>query len=117
MWDWLWKRRSSKLLSVDEVAGLAAAPVQLVGHSDQQWRGERSLLDALDKADAPVRSSCRSGNCGACLAYLESGEVGYTKEVTFPLETGEVLMCSCVPLSALRIRLPDKPVGVRRRKS
>lgn len=77
--------------------------------------GERSLLDALDKADAPVRSSCRSGNCGACLAYLETGEVGYTKEVTFPLEAGEVLMCSCVPLSAIRIRLPDKPVGARRR--
>lgn len=115
MWDWLWKRRQTQRLSVNDLAALPPAQVQLQGHPDQRWQGERSLLDALDKADAPVRSSCRSGNCGACLAYLESGEVGYTKEVTFPLESGEILMCSCVPLSALLIRLPDKPVGARRR--
>lgn len=115
MWDWLWKRGQSSLLSAQALQGLPPALIQLQGHPDQRWQGERSLLDALDKADAPVRSSCRSGNCGACLAYLETGEVGYTKEVTFPLEAGEVLMCSCVPLSAIRIRLPDKPVGARRR--
>ncbi|HQR81935.1 MAG: hypothetical protein B7Z05_03440 [Thiotrichales bacterium 32-46-8] len=115
MWDWLWKRGQSSYLSPQALQGLPPALIQLQGHPDQRWQGERSLLDALDKADAPVRSSCRSGNCGACLAYLETGEVGYTKEVTFPLEAGEVLMCSCVPLSAIRIRLPDKPVGARRR--
>ena len=116
MWDWLWKRRPSKCLSVQELQALAPALVQLQGHPDQHWQGEHSLLDALDKADAPVRSSCRSGNCGACIAYLESGEVGYTKEVTFPLEAGEILMCSCVPLTTMLIRLPDKPVGARRSK-
>lgn len=116
MLEWLWKSRSSKLLSSDEVAKLAGVAVELVGHPHQRWSGERSLLDALDKADAPVRSSCRSGNCGACLAYLESGEVGYTKETSFPLESEEILMCSCVPLTPIRIRLPEKPVGARRRK-
>lgn len=115
MLEWLWKRPSSKRLSLAEIARLPAAQVQLVGHVDQHWRSERSLLDALDRADAPVRSSCRSGNCGACLAYLEVGEVGYTKETSFPLETGEILMCSCVPVSNIRIRLPDKSVGARRR--
>lgn len=115
MWDWLWKRRSTKLLSQNEVAKLSQSVVQLVGHTDQHWCGERSLLDALDRADAPVRSSCRSGNCGACMAYLEGGEVGYTKETSFPLEQGEILMCSCVPLTPIRICLPDKPVGARHR--
>jgi len=115
MWDWLWKRGQSKSLSPQALQGLPPALVHLQGHLDQRWQGERSLLDALDKADAPVRSSCRSGNCGACVAYLEAGEVGYTKEVTFPLEAREILMCSCVPLSTIRIRLPDKPVGARRK--
>ena len=116
MLDWLFKRRSSKLISVQALESLPTALIQLQGHPDQHWRGERSVLDALDKADAPVRSSCRSGNCGACVAYLQSGDVGYTKEVTFPLELGELLMCSCVPLTPLSIRLPEKPVGTRGRR-
>jgi ferredoxin len=116
MWNWLWKGRQTKQLSLQDQDALPAALVRVEGFSDQSWQGERSLLDALDRANVPVRSSCRSGNCGACLAYLKAGKVAYTKEVTFPLEVGEILMCSCVPLSALTICLPDKPVGTDRRR-
>lgn len=114
MLSWLKSLKKAKILSSGDVASLPAAQVHVAAYAPQAWRGEASLLLALDKGEVPVRSSCRSGNCGTCVAYLKSGEVGYTKEITFPLEEGEILMCSCVPKSDLYLELPAKPVGSRR---
>lgn len=116
MFAWLTKGRKLRQLSATEIAQLSPVRIQLAGYPVQHWQKEGSLLAALDKSEVPVRSSCRSGNCGTCVAYLKAGEVGYVKEVSFPLEGDEILMCSCVPLSDLQLVLPDKPVGPRRRK-
>lgn len=115
MLSWLKSFKKAKILSADEMARLSPVQVYIATYAPQRWTNEASLLLALDRGEVPVRSSCRSGNCGTCVAYLKSGEVGYTKEITFPLEGDEILMCSCVPKSDLHLELPAKPV-IRRKK-
>lgn len=117
MFAWLLGDKKPKMLTRAQVEDLPAAEVWVEGKGRARWQGQHSLLDALDEAGMAVRSSCRSGNCGACLAYLDAGEVAYVKEPGFPLEAGECLMCSCVPLSPVRLRLPASQVPPRRRKS
>lgn len=116
MLGWLFGDKKPRLLSVQDQAVLPVAAVTVEGHGQMNWAHHRSLLEALEDGQVPVRSSCRSGNCGACLAYLRAGAVGYTKEPNFPLEAGEVLMCSCVPQGAVSLALPAQPVGARRRR-
>lgn len=117
MFDWLFLKSKPRILSLQEQKALPIAKIALHGQSPVYWQHEPSLLDALDKAGLTVRSSCRSGNCGACIAYLLEGEVGYTKEPNFPLESGEILMCSCVPVKDSLVGLLLQPVLPRRRRS
>jgi ferredoxin len=117
VFDWLLGKKKVKLLSAQDTNKLLKASIKVDGQGLYVWQHERSLLDVLDKAGLPVRSSCRNGNCGACIAYLLDGEVGYTKEANFPLESGELLMCSCVPIGDIRVSLLSQPVSPRRRLS
>jgi ferredoxin len=116
MFDWLMGKKRAKVLSLQDQNQLPMANIQVDGYGTCTWQHERSVLDVLDKAGLPVRSSCRSGNCGACVAYLLGGEVGYTKEINFPLESGEILMCSCLPNGTIRVGLLSQPVSPRRRR-
>lgn len=115
MLDWLFGSKKPRILSLQDQQALAVAHIKVDGQGEYQWAHHRSVLDVLDTAGLPVRSSCRSGNCGACVAYLLDGEVGYTKEANFPLESGEVLMCSCVPTGNIRVGLLSQQVSPRRR--
>jgi ferredoxin len=116
VFDWLLGKKKVKLLSAQDTNKLLKASIKVDGQGLYVWQHERSLLDVLDKAGLPVRSSCRNGNCGACIAYLIKGEVGYVKTVHFPLEKNELLMCSCVPIGDIEIALPLHPIDPRKRK-
>jgi ferredoxin len=115
MLDWLLGKKKANVLSLQDQHKLPIANIKVDGQASYAWQHERSVLEVLDKAGLPVRSSCRSGNCGACVAYLLDGEVGYTKTPNFPLESGEILMCSCFPVSDIRVGLLSQPVSPRRR--
>jgi len=117
MLEWLLGKKKPAMLSLQDQQKLAVAKISVDGRGEYHWVHQRSVLDVLDAAGLPVRSSCRSGNCGACVAYLLDGEVGYTKETNFPLESGEILMCSCVPVGNIRVGLLSQPVSPRRRRS
>lgn len=116
MFDWLFGKAKITYLSADEQSHLSSAHIHVVGHALQHWQGEASILVALDRSEIPVRSSCRNGNCGACVAYLIKGKLGYVKPVNFPIEKNELLMCSCVPIGDIEIDLPDHPIAIRKRK-
>lgn len=117
MLDWLLGKAKITYLSSEEQSQLRPASIVVTGdHALQHWQGETSVLAALDKSDVAVRSSCRNGNCGACVAYLIKGKVGYVKQVNFPIEKNELLMCSCVPIGDIEITLPDHPIEIRKRK-
>lgn len=117
MLNWLFGNKKPRILSLQEQNTLPVATIEVNGSGRYAWQHHRSVLDVLDDGGLPVRSSCRSGNCGACIAYLLEGEVGYTKEGNFPLESGEILMCSCVPIKDIRVGLLSQPVSSRRRRS
>lgn len=117
MLDWLLGKKKPGILSLQEQNNQPVAQIVVDGRGVQVWNHEKSVLDVLANAGLPVRSSCRSGNCGACIAYLLEGEVGYTKEPNFLLESGEILMCSCVPKGDIRLGLLSDPVSPRRRSA
>jgi ferredoxin len=117
MFDWLLGSKKPRILSMQAQNNLSPARIQVSCKGDYHWQHEHSVLDVLDKAGLAVRSSCRSGNCGACIAYLQAGQVGYTKDSNFPLEAGEILMCSCVPMGDVQIGLLSQPVSPRRRRN
>lgn len=58
-----------------------------------------SLLELAEAENVPVNSDCRSGVCGACVAKVISGEVGYEFEPVAALAEGEALLCCGFPLT------------------
>lgn len=60
---------------------------------------QESLLDALRRAGAMVRSSCESGVCGACKTGLISGAVEHRDQVLTDAERAHCLM-PCVSRAA-----------------
>jgi ferredoxin len=57
-----------------------------------------SLLDLAEAGGLAVESDCRSGICGACVAKVISGEVGYDAEPIASIDEGEALLCCGFPL-------------------
>jgi ferredoxin-NADP reductase len=65
---------------------------------------ERSLLDVLVEAGAPVLSDCREGICASCETPVLSGEIDHRDHVLTPQEraAGRVMM-ACVSRAAGRL--------------
>ena len=61
--------------------------------------GTGTLLELAEANNITVNSDCRSGVCGACVAKVISGEVGYECEPTAPVAEGEALLCCGFPLT------------------
>lgn len=57
-----------RFVPADRSAGLVAQPVrvQVPGVGSFRVPADRSILDVLERAGAPVTGSCRKGVCGAC---------------------------------------------------
>ncbi|UTW44981.1 pyridoxamine 5'-phosphate oxidase family protein [bacterium SCSIO 12696] len=63
-----------------------------------QWKpSDGTLLEFAEKQGLAPLYSCRSGNCGACISKLKSGEVSYGRQLGFALQEGEVLICCAKP--------------------
>jgi ferredoxin-NADP reductase/MOSC domain-containing protein YiiM/ferredoxin len=70
------------------------------------WRADcASLLELAEACDVPVRWSCRTGVCHNCESGLLSGEVSYDPEPVDPPATGNVLICSTRPRTAVVLDL------------
>jgi ferredoxin-NADP reductase/MOSC domain-containing protein YiiM len=61
--------------------------------------GAVSLLELAEAERVAVNSDCRSGVCGACVAKVISGEVGYEFDPVAALAEGEALLCCGFPLT------------------
>ena len=63
-----------------------------------------NLLNTLVQS-VPVEYQCREGYCGACRVRLKRGKVGYRQRPVAFINDGEILPCSCYPLSDIDIEL------------
>ena len=63
------------------------------------------ILDAAEKAEIEIESSCRAGTCGTCTAKVLKGEVTYDSDydALSGLEPGEILTCCAKPVSSIVI--------------
>jgi ferredoxin len=67
-----------------------------------QWSGkEANLLDFAEAHGIEVKSGCRSGSCGSCLAQVASGAVAYDNPPDFDLLPGQCLLCVGKPRTSL----------------
>lgn len=62
-----------------------------------------SILDSLEKHDVKIESQCRDGFCGACRCKLLEGEIEYVKTTLAYVADGEVLTCSAVPKTDIKL--------------
>ncbi|WP_019556846.1 2Fe-2S iron-sulfur cluster-binding protein [Thiomicrorhabdus arctica] len=81
------------------------AKITVVGQGDCEFDGEFSMLEALDEGGFDMPYSCRGGNCGACSVRLISGEVVEIQTPVYDSGEGEILTCSCIPVSDVVIEL------------
>lgn len=64
----------------------------------KEWANtDGTLLEFAEKEGLSPSFSCRNGSCGACVCSLKSGSVVYKTQPAFPLEEGQVLICSARP--------------------
>ena len=63
------------------------------------------ILDAAEKTEIEIESSCRAGTCGTCVAKVLKGEVTYDSDydALSGLEPGEILTCCAKPVSSIVI--------------
>lgn len=62
------------------------------------------LLEQLEQQGIRVPYSCRAGICGSCRVTLLDGEVSPLKKSAIAND-GTILSCSCVPKTALKLKL------------
>ena len=75
-----------------------------LSENEIKWNSSSgTLLEAAEDAGIPMESGCRSGNCGACLTAVLSGEVDYIDEPGTDVETGSCLPCIAIPKSKLTL--------------
>jgi NAD(P)H-flavin reductase/ferredoxin len=80
--------------------------------SELSCRRDQTLLDACIQIGLPVPYNCRSGECGECMAKLQSGKVHELPGADPAIfnEThraqGNVLTCLCFPRSDIVLDLP-----------
>ncbi len=64
-----------------------------------------SLLAFAEACDVPVRWSCRVGVCHMCESGIIDGKVCYAPEPLDRPAEGNVLLCSCSPMTAIQLDL------------
>lgn len=71
---------------------------------------QTTVLAAAEQAGLVLKSSCRTGGCGACSAVLDDGQVDMGKHdpdvIEVPESQNGILLCCSVPRGDCRIRLP-----------
>ncbi|AYA39832.1 2Fe-2S ferredoxin-like protein [Xenorhabdus nematophila] len=64
-----------------------------------------NLLEALEQGRVQIEYQCRQGYCGSCRVRLVKGKVGYPCKPLAFVNEGEILPCSCYPLTDIEIEL------------
>ncbi|MEO1527460.1 MAG: FAD-binding oxidoreductase [Planctomycetota bacterium] len=62
-----------------------------------------TLLELAEMNDVEVESSCREGDCGACVRRLISGQVSYETDPSCDRESDEAVLCVARPVSDLHL--------------
>ncbi|MGP1924247.1 MAG: class I ribonucleotide reductase maintenance protein YfaE [Arsenophonus sp. NEOnobi-MAG3] len=70
-----------------------------------RYKQHTNLLDALEQSSIQIEFQCREGFCGACRVYLRKGKVAYRHKPIAFLDKGEILACSCLPLTDIDINI------------
>jgi len=94
--------------------GLAGYDVVLVTSDGEESTiccdAQTTVLAAAEQAGLVLKSTCRTGGCGACSAVLADGHVDMGKHdpgvVEVPENQGGILLCCSVPRTDCRIDLP-----------
>lgn len=70
---------------------------------------DEHLIEAAEKANITLPSSCLEGNCGACHGACKSGdyELKSHREDALPHEEGGILMCRTFPKSDITVEVPS----------
>ncbi|MFZ3180256.1 MAG: 2Fe-2S iron-sulfur cluster-binding protein, partial [Methylocystis silviterrae] len=76
-----------------------------------------TLLDAAERANIYLPSSCREGGCGACRVARASGDVELMSYSSVALSedermAGDILLCRAQPLSDLALHAPFDEAAV-----
>lgn len=71
------------------------------------WQNQHSLLEALEDAGIDIDYSCRSGACAACKLSLLEGKIHWRNPPVASVHGKEVLACSVIPLTDIKIALPN----------
>lgn len=62
------------------------------------WDAEKgSILELAELNGVSVKCGCRAGHCGSCAMKVRSGEVGYHKKPSIPLDSDTCLACTAFP--------------------
>ncbi|SFU41589.1 class I ribonucleotide reductase maintenance protein YfaE [Xenorhabdus koppenhoeferi] len=64
-----------------------------------------ALEEALEQERMQIEYQCRQGYCGSCRVRLVKGKVGYPCKPLAFVNEGEILPCSCHPLTDIEIKL------------
>ncbi len=80
-------------------------------------RADTCIAAAFEAAGFRMRLACRSGGCGACVAWLQEGHVQHQQTVSrarldaFPRTLGQpVFLCRASPRSPVRVQVAGVPV-------
>ncbi|AZZ92461.1 2Fe-2S iron-sulfur cluster binding domain-containing protein [Hahella sp. KA22] len=79
------------------IAGKAQVSFSQSGVSGEWSSDDGSLLAFAEKLSVTAPFSCRSGNCGACMAPIKKGSVAYQTPTSFSAEAGNALLCCAKP--------------------
>lgn len=104
----------TELLATTTDTELARHDVVLVtrdgAESTIRCDSQTTVLAAAEQAGLVLKSSCRTGGCGACSAVLDDGQVDMGKHdpdvIEVPESQNGILLCCSVPRGDCRIRLP-----------
>jgi len=65
---------------------------------EQRWnKGDNTILNVAEAHGLEPEFGCRNGSCGSCAVKINAGAVVYRNSVSYPVETGQALICCAVP--------------------
>ncbi|MEL0642038.1 pyridoxamine 5'-phosphate oxidase family protein [Pseudoalteromonas aliena] len=65
---------------------------------EQRWnKGDNTILNVAEAHGLEPEFGCRNGSCGSCAVKINAGVVVYRNSVSYPVETGQALICCAVP--------------------
>ncbi|MEL0632946.1 pyridoxamine 5'-phosphate oxidase family protein [Pseudoalteromonas carrageenovora] len=71
---------------------------------EQRWnKGDNTILNVAEAHGLEPEFGCRNGSCGSCAVKINAGAVVYRNNVSYPVETGQALICCAVPAKGIEV--------------